>query len=139
MSYTDGLSGLKNLGNTCYMNTALQCLSHTKPLTNYFLSKKFVSDYNNKKDTLVKEWYKLLNGLYEENCVVSPISFHKKMVQISSLNGINFGYSNQNDVQEFIIFFVDNLHESLCKEVIITISGQIKNDVDRMALKAMND
>ena len=138
MSYNDGLSGLKNLGNTCYMNTALQCLSHTKPLTTYFLSKKFISDYNNKNDTLVKEWYKLLNGLYEENCVVSPISFHRKMVVISSNNGINFGYSNQNDVQEFIIFFIDNLHVSLCKEVIITISGEIKNDLDRMALKAMN-
>jgi ubiquitin carboxyl-terminal hydrolase 8 len=33
-----GLTGLKNLGNTCYMNSVLQCMSATTPLARYFLS-----------------------------------------------------------------------------------------------------
>lgn len=33
-----GLCGLQNLGNSCYMNSALQCLSNTPQLTHYFLS-----------------------------------------------------------------------------------------------------
>jgi hypothetical protein len=38
-----GMTGLKNLGNTCYMNSILQCMSATTPLARYFLSKpKFV-------------------------------------------------------------------------------------------------
>lgn len=33
-------AGLQNLGNTCYLNSALQCLSYTAPLANYMLSRE---------------------------------------------------------------------------------------------------
>lgn len=138
-NYNGGLSGLVNLGNTCYMNSAIQCLSHTELLTNYFLSKKFVEDYKAKSKTavLAKEWYRLLEGLHEENCIVSPKSFHRTIVVISHKMGIDFGFTNQNDVQEFLVFFIDSLHEALCKEVLITISGTVINPIDKMAYNAM--
>ena len=36
-SHIKGTKGLNNLGNTCYMNAAIQCLFHTEDLRKYFL------------------------------------------------------------------------------------------------------
>ena len=41
-----GATGLSNLGNTCFMNSSIQCVSNTKPLTEYFTSGRHLYELN---------------------------------------------------------------------------------------------
>lgn len=138
-----GLSGIVNYGNTCYMNSAVQCLSNVLELTYYFRSKKFVGDlkHDSQERNLIVQWYKLLEGLWNSNCVVSPQSFRREVRILALRQGIylNFVGNGQNDVQEFLVFLIDSMHNGLCKKVSMKITGSVENDLDKCALEAMKN
>ena len=71
-----GLCGLQNLGNTCYLNTAVHCLSHSLPLTWYFLSDQYLEDTGGGGrgclDQRVDSDYTIAPNLYQNDSSTVP-------------------------------------------------------------------
>jgi len=132
----DGLSGLANLGNTCYLNSCMQILSHTYPL-NDFLKTDYMSRINKTPDSiLLIEWHKLRDLMWSENCTIAPNGFINAIRTISSIKGRDlFSGFQQNDVSEFLLFMIDCFHNSLSREVDIHISGTPTSYADILAIK----
>ncbi|NWI30295.1 UBP2 hydrolase, partial [Sula dactylatra] len=109
-----GLTGLRNLGNTCFMNSILQCLSNTKELRDYCLQNQYLRDLNNNsrmRTALMSEFAKLIQLLWTSspNDSVSPSEFK---MQIQRYAPRFVGY-NQQDAQEFLRFLLDGLHSEV--------------------------
>ena len=132
-----GLSGLTNLGNTCFLNATMQVLSHTYELNSFLEMNAYKKKLNNKYDSaLLLEWDELRNLLWKENCIVSPFKFVKTVQKLATLKGHDmFTGFNQNDLPEFLIFVIDCFHNALSRQVSMTINGTIENEKDEIAVK----
>ncbi|TYJ15876.1 hypothetical protein E1A91_A10G212700v1 [Gossypium mustelinum] len=108
-----GLTGLLNLGNTCFMNSAIQCLVHTPEFARYFRE-----DYHQEINwqnplgmgELALAFGELLRKLWAPGRTpVAPRPFKAKLARFAP----QFSGYNQHDSQELLAFLLDGLHEDL--------------------------
>ena len=134
-----GLCGLRNLGNTCFMNSIIQCLNNTLPWTNYILTNSFKEDLNEEKEEhlVIEHWNEMSRNLWHKNAVFTPVGFLKCIQKLAVSKGYGeFTGYRQNDSQEFLQFFLECAHNGICKEVNMTIKGTPRNDYDKLAIEA---
>uniref|UniRef100_A0A3Q0QW93 Ubiquitin carboxyl-terminal hydrolase n=1 Tax=Amphilophus citrinellus TaxID=61819 RepID=A0A3Q0QW93_AMPCI len=120
-----GLTGMKNIGNSCYMNAALQALSNCPPLTQFFLDCGGLVR-TDKKPALCKSYQKLISELWHKKrpSYVVPTSLSHG---IKLVNPMFRGYAQQ-DTQEFLRCLMDQLHEELKEPLTECSVGSDGND-----------
>jgi len=113
--HTPGTNGLSNLGNTCFMNSGLQCISHTSLLRDYLMKGYWKKELNltsihSMKGKMVKAYVKVLENLWSSNNgPYRPTEFKS----VISKHTPSFEGYHQHDCQEFIASLLDGLHEDI--------------------------
>ncbi|UJR22199.1 hypothetical protein I4U23_025263 [Adineta vaga] len=121
------LYGLKNCGNTCYINAIVHCLCHTEQLASYILQKNYETDIRNIKNAIhdysttsqqalgfkvTKIFAQIFQALWNNSSnTTSKLLYDFKTI----LGNLNKQYSGneQNDAQEFLLFLINTIHDEL--------------------------
>ena len=103
-----GLTGLANLGNTCYLNSTMQILSHCYYF-NEFIDNVNIDNLNKLPDSILfSEWKDLKDMMWNKNCTIAPNRFVNCVQKIAASKNIElFSGFAQNDLPEFLMFLFD--------------------------------
>lgn len=123
-----GAIGLVNLGNTCYLNSVIQCLRHVPDLTVFF--HKYLEEWlhktNDKEVEFAKAYQTLLKDIWsaEPPGYLRPAGFVHYFRDVASKD-LQFEHlsvkGQQQDAHEALVFVLDMLHESMTKLLQINI------------------
>ena len=143
MSESQGLVGLQNLGNTCFMNSILQCLSHCWPLRDRILSGGCLQHNKQSKmrGKLYQAFANLIKVMWSRNRTSSSLSPQSFKTEIQRFSPRFMGYEQQ-DSQEFLRFLLEGLNEDLNQAVCSarrSSTSQVSPDLNKLCEKDLGD
>ena len=136
MNIINCISGLENIGNTCYLNVIIQLLNNIEELREISFNDNILNKIKLKKKKdkfLTLEFFNLLKSMNIETTTIKPILFKKRL----DITNDNFHGFTQHDCCEFLIYLLNNIHINLSSKVKIKYSGTPKNLRDRLYIKSL--
>lgn len=121
---TNGVSGLRNLGNSCYMNSILQCLSHIDPFRTWLIGGHYKQRLDSnlpklKHDLITPKLAELFKTLWENYAEVSPQSIKSAIGKKCD----TFDNKDQQDSHEFLNVLLDTIHDEVSGKVIMEFNN----------------
>ncbi|KAK4783573.1 hypothetical protein SAY86_007947 [Trapa natans] len=101
-------AGLENLGNTCFLNSVLQCLTYTEPLAAYLQSGKHQSSCRiNGFCALCAIQKHVIHTLKATGRILAPKDLVANLRCISR----NFRNARQEDAHEYMVNLLESMHK----------------------------
>ncbi|KAI1895979.1 hypothetical protein AGOR_G00090090 [Albula goreensis] len=102
-------AGLQNLGNTCFLNSALQCLTYTPPLANYLLSREHSKTCTEPGFCMMCTMQNHITQVFANSGnVIKPIGVLNELKRIAT----HFRFGSQEDAHEFLRYTVDAMQKA---------------------------
>ncbi|XP_077611222.1 ubiquitin carboxyl-terminal hydrolase 36 isoform X1 [Crocuta crocuta] len=102
-------AGLHNLGNTCFLNSTVQCLTYTPPLANYLLSKEHSRTCHQGSFCMLCVMQNhIVQAFANSGNAIKPVSFIRDLKKIAR----HFRFGNQEDAHEFLRYTIDAMQKA---------------------------
>ncbi|XP_062295529.1 ubiquitin carboxyl-terminal hydrolase 36 isoform X1 [Scomber scombrus] len=102
-------AGLHNLGNTCFLNSTVQCLTYTPPLANYLLSKEHSRACHQSGFCMICIMQNhIIQAFANTGNAIKPVSFIRDLKKIAR----HFRFGSQEDAHEFLRYTIDAMQKA---------------------------
>jgi len=128
-----GNKGFINFGATCYLNSAIQCLSHIDILDNDNFRNQ-IKKYKKGDTKLYDEWFDIQDKMWsnDHEGSIHTMNFIKVFIDKCREKSIDFNSFVQNDTSEFLIYLLDFFHEGISRKINLNISGEPKSKISEL-------
>ncbi|XP_045155453.1 ubiquitin carboxyl-terminal hydrolase 36 [Echinops telfairi] len=102
-------AGLHNLGNTCFLNSTVQCLTYTPPLANYLLSREHARNCHQGSFCMLCVMQNhIVQAFANSGNAIKPVSFIRDLKKIAR----HFRFGSQEDAHEFLRYTIDAMQKA---------------------------